>query len=35
MNLETIKEIPGIKPLAPYSLAKVVDTTNKTIYLSG
>ena len=33
--MQTILEVAGLKPIAPYSLAKIVDTSLKTIYLSG
>ncbi len=35
MSVQTINEIDGIKPLAKYSFAKIVDPSVKTIYLSG
>jgi hypothetical protein len=35
LKVQTILEVAGLKPIAPYSLAKIVDTSLKTIYLSG
>ena len=35
MSVQTINEIEGIKPLAKYSFAKIVDPLSKLIFLSG
>ena len=35
MSIKTIHEVEGIKPLAKYSLAKIVDSSVKMVYLKG